>query len=584
MKAKNLTACLLIITFVCIQLTSCRNDTSDVKHEPLTIMTGRKDYTEFVKAFNEVYPEVELEFISYSGENCTYYAHKLLEVGHAPDIYSSNVLPDEELQKKYLIDLSVYNFSAKYAVSRLNECNVDGAIYMLPCNYTVFGIYYNKTLFEKHGWSVPKSFRELEELVPKIEAANVNISATALEYIGSGFQYLFNLGDTVFLRTPKGFEWVESFLNGDTTADGVWEETLEYVQKWIDIGMISGSWYKKTTDDAMNTFIQGNTAFYIQPSIFRFSQYEDGSGDRYGIMPWLSEDGSNNRYITCTNCYFGLNAELEKPKNKQKLQDALKFMDFVSTEEGQRLLQGGQKQLLPLNADGTQSDEEYREVIKMLDAGYSAPLAYMGWEDLIVPAGIECNKWFAGKSTGEQVIAVMNSSQKDSLENKRNSYAEIETDLTLDETASLIGTAFSKAVGADCSLISLGAYHDGNENKYGVNGCLWQGSVIDEDISSVNPLGWVDTIKTVTLTGEKIKQLAEEGFDLYGDGNTFRYVLTINGCDELADKEIYTVVICGCTEEIKKEGKLRDTQVIGMDTIRDYLSELGTVTKSNICG
>ena len=100
----------------------------------------------------------------------------------------------------------------------------------------------------------------------------------------------------------------------------------------------------------------------------------------------------------------------------------------------------------------------------------------------------------------------------------------------------------------------------------------------------MNPLGWVDTIKTVTLTGEKIKQLAEEGFDLYGDGNTFRYVLTINGCDELADKEIYTVVICGCTEEIKKEGKLRDTQVIGMDTIRDYLSELGTVTKSNICG
>ena len=585
MRSKKLVAYFLavIITFVCLPIISCSDDTPDPPHEPLTIMTGKMDYTKFAEAFKKAYPEVELQFISYC-ENTTYYQHKILEAGQAPDIYTANVLPDKELQEKYLVDLSVYPFSAKYAVSRLNECSVKGAIYMLPCNYSVLGIYYNKTLFEKYGWNVPASFRELEELVPKIRAANVDVAATALEYTGYGFQYLFNLGDTVFLRTPDGFEWVEQFLNGEITADNVWEETLTYMQKWIDLGMIDGTWSGKTTDEVKNHFMEGNTAFYVHGGIFQFTQNEDGTGDRYGIIPWLSEDGSNNRYITSTNCYFGLNADLEKPENKQKLQDALKLMEFISTEEGQRLLPGGEKQLLPLLDERIDAADEYREVVTMLNAGFSAPLAYAGWENLIVAVGAECLKWYAGESTGENVIAVMNRALQNSIENKTNSFANIAENLTLEETAKLVGNAFAKAVGADCSLISLGEYHDGKENRFGVNGCLWKGPVIDEVISSVNPLGWVDTVKTTTLTGKEIKQLAAEGFDLFGDGIPFPYILTIRGDTELDDMRKYTVVICGYTEDVKNQWGIQDTHVSGMDALRNYMTELGTVTKSNICG
>lgn len=584
MNIKKIVICFLAMLPLLFAFSSCSDSASETKHEPLTIMTAGKDYTEFAEAFRKAYPEVELQFISYSGENATYYMHKLLEVGQAPDIYTANALPDSQLQKKYLVDLSVYAFSSNYAVSRLNECSVDGAIYMLPCNYSIMGIYYNKTLFEKHGWTAPTSFRELEALVPKIREANVDVAATSLEYTGFGFQYLFNLGDTVFLRTPEGLEWVERFLGGGVTADGVWDETLAYIQRWIDLGMIDATWYGKTTEEAQAHFAQGNTAFFVHGGTFRFSQNEDGTGDRYGIIPWLSEDGSGNRYITNTSCYFGLNAELEKPENKQKLQDALKFMSFVSTEEGQRLLPGGKKQLLPLSSDGTDAADEYREVISMLNAGFSAPLVYAGWEDLIVPVGTECLEWYAGKSTGEQVIAVMNRAIRDSIENNTNAYGQIAQNLTQEETARLVGTAFAKAVGADCSLISLGEYHNGKENRFGVNGCLWAGPATDEVISSINPLGWVDTIKTTTLTGKELKQLAEQGFDLFGDGNPFPYILTMNGYSELNETREYTVVVCGYAKNAKQRMGLHDTRVSGMTALRKYLSELGTVTKANICG
>lgn len=581
MKITKIAAFLLAVIIVSLSFSSCSGRT-EAEHEPLTILTARKDYTQFEKAFKEAYPEVNLQFISYSGKNATSYLNRILEAGQAPDIYTANILPDKELQEKYLIDLSGYDFSSKYAVSRLNECNIDGSIYMLPCNYSIYGIYYNKTLFEKHGWKVPSSFRELEELAPKIKAANAELSATSLELTGNGFQFLFNLGNTVFLRTPEGLEWIDSFLSGNVTADEAWKDTIEYMQKWIDLGMINGKWFEKTANEAKSDFLNGNTAFFIYGGTFRFSQNRDGSGDRYGIMPWLSEDGSNNRYITKTACYYGLNANLEKPENKQKLQDALKFMEFISTEEGQRLLPGNKSQLLTLEEGDNAAAEEYKEIVKMLDAGFSAPLAYAGWEDLIVPVGSECLKWYAGKSTGENVIAVMNRALRDSIENGTDSCAYVSEDLTMEETARLVGNAFAKAAGADCSLISLGAYHDGKENEYGVNGCLWKGHVNDEIISTVNPLGWVDTIKTFVLTGREIKQLSVTGFDLFGDGNTFPYVLTVNGNANLDDAREYTVVICGYTDGIKDKGNMQDSKIIGMDAMRSYLTELGSVSKSNI--
>ena len=139
MKIKVFTACFLAVKIACTLFCSC-TDNSETVHEPITIMTARNDYTQFEKAFKKAYPEVNLQFVSYSGHNSTSYLHRILEAGQAPDIYTSNVLPDAELQKEHLIDLSVYDFSTKYAVSRLNECSIEGSIYMLPCNYSVLGI------------------------------------------------------------------------------------------------------------------------------------------------------------------------------------------------------------------------------------------------------------------------------------------------------------------------------------------------------------------------------------------------------------------------------------------------------------
>ena len=41
---------------------------------------------------------------------------------------------------------------------------MDGANYLFPGDYSIQGIIYNKTLFEKNGWKMPHNFKELKEL------------------------------------------------------------------------------------------------------------------------------------------------------------------------------------------------------------------------------------------------------------------------------------------------------------------------------------------------------------------------------------------------------------------------------------
>ena len=70
MKIKTFTAYFLAVIIVCLSFHSCA-DQSESVHEPITIMTAHKDYTQFEKAFKEAYPEVNLQFVSYSGHNST---------------------------------------------------------------------------------------------------------------------------------------------------------------------------------------------------------------------------------------------------------------------------------------------------------------------------------------------------------------------------------------------------------------------------------------------------------------------------------------------------------------------------------
>ena len=140
----------------------------DDAHEAITFMAPYKEIEAFIEQVHSVYPEVNIEVVPYSGDNTTTCLENMFAAGDLPDVCTLTYYdPQIDLVSDKLLDLSGYDFTDNYVESRLQDVFDNGAIYLLPSTYNCYGITYNKTLLREHGWELPNSFAELEELAAK---------------------------------------------------------------------------------------------------------------------------------------------------------------------------------------------------------------------------------------------------------------------------------------------------------------------------------------------------------------------------------------------------------------------------------
>lgn len=557
-------------------------------HEPITVMTMFKNMSGFVDLVHEKYPEINLEVIPYSGENMSAYTSNQLKTNDMPDIYISTIYaPGQSDVSDRLIDLSGYAFTDNYLEARLHEVSDHGEIYMLPTSYTCIGITYNKTLLEKHGWKLPKSFRELEELAPKVKEAGCRLALVQTEYPGYGFQYICNILDTNFLNSMDGRKWQADFLEGKTTVAGNPQmmEAMRVLEKWRDIGMLDGEGNPDSDYKTRKIMAEGNTLFLLgSTNILE----EKDTTDEFGLMPYLSEDGSQNVLVMNVSRYVGLNKKLEEKGNEQKLEDAVHVVELLSTVEGMSKINESkaQMELLPLKDFNVGEDNYYKDIEKELNAGLTAPFIYSGWDNLIVPVGETGIEYIKGNTTLKSVVDSFDDNQELLNETNRISYTTVTEKIENEDCARLIGIAFAKACDADLSLISLNKWYqlpdDSGLNYEGVSGCLFALPVTDQEITTILPTGWRGNIETVTLTGAQIEELIKKGYDRNGDGNTFPYKMIAPDSFMPEKNKTYKVVICGVTQEVAEQGNLTDTGILGLDVMREYFSRFPTFSKKDI--
>lgn len=352
-----------------------RMDREKEVHEPITIMAAHKDYKKLVELVHKTYPQIRLEIRNYEGTDCSADTAEQLVSAEMTDIYFTDIAWNEKDQTAHLVDLSRYRVSEMYDPVRLDEFDIDGGIYLLPYEFHVCGIGYNKTLLEKHHIDVPQSFRQLrEETIPALKKAGIGIAESQIDSPESAFEQFFGVMDA------------------------------GYFQQWIDCDMMK---IKQDNRDSLEHFKEGNTAFFVG-DMETFSEYDDGTGDQYGLMPYLSEDGSQNMYANMISCCFGLNKELERNGHEQKLQDALHVLEIISGEEGCRVLMeessaamcAAKKWRLP-------PDSPYAEVLDRINKGQMAFRVYDGWEDLIVPFGEKIMEWVQGSCSAQEALRTL---------------------------------------------------------------------------------------------------------------------------------------------------------------------------------
>ena len=599
MKKKRVWSLVLAAGCALALLTGCGSKTESTggaksggEHEPLTFMYNI-GADAFIDAVHEKYPEINLQEIPYNGGNRSWYSLSQMITGDMPDLFNTTTswMTYRENVTDNLVDLSTYGLTDNILPTQLRDVEIEGRVYLLPCNYDMLGIVYNKTMFEAHGWQVPSSFEELKALAPQIKAEGINLAMTNDTAVGYDFQYLCNLADTLGLSDIDGVQWQKDFLKGKATAEEGFGEALDYMREWVDLGMLvtqeqAEERYGYTGTDPFEFFAEGNTAFYIG-TLTRPSQNADGTGDQYAMMPYLSKDGTNNKVITTIGVYWGISKELEKPGNEQKLEDALHVMEVVASVEGQNALNRRGRMMNTIVNGGIVAEEgsTYYLVLQEVYEGNSAPFLYDAWMDVIMGIGTSTRDFCNGNLTREETLAAFDAELQRSLENPYPVYAHADEVIGLDALTRLVGQAYCEEVGADCALVSQNALRErGNiQNTEGVNGTILPVDINDEYIAVFTPSGRNGKITTMTLTGKRIREVQAQGFEtnlsqkLYDPDITanFPYVLVTKEGFELEDDTEYAVVVCGATDALKEEGNAVETGVLGLTAVRDYFDKLG---------
>ncbi len=588
MKHRRCLAALLAASLLLLSgCGSSSDEASDTDSGALTWETwgGYSAHQKFLELAKEKYPDIELEFISYTGGNRTGYSWAQMRAGDIPDIFITSQILDKDLAKEHLVDLSGYPFINDLPTSVLDQISLDGEVYLLPVNYAMYGIFYNKTLMEEHKWEVPSDFAELKALCEEIRQEGLIPGVIGTQLTGGPFSTVFNLAKTDWFTTFEGVKWEQDFLAGDAAAKGRWEGTMDYVKQYMDIGMFHTDPQDINNPELLLSYLGNRQAvFCTAVQTVNITEFPE-TGDKLGMMPFISKDGGKNIYMYSPSFYFGLSSRLTEPGNEKKLEDAVKLLSLVYSEEGQAAFidETTPCVMSTLNSTVVPEDALIYDAHQAFLEGRAFPMTYTGWEPVLPDIGQAYKEWLRSENDmdGTKCIARMDELMQQHLDQSDHIYfCESTEDFTLEETGRLVGKALGSQSGADAAMIPLGEFHEGGvEISSGITGKLYAGKINQDIVSTICP-GTDGKYTVMSMTGAEAKELAKAGFDAAGDHNPFPYLLVTKGGAELKDDENYQVafLLDGYTEETAEKYPHQTHKGSMKDFLTAWLKEQGTVS------
>jgi multiple sugar transport system substrate-binding protein len=275
-----------------------------------------------VAAFEKAYPKVKVNLVN-AGTNTTEYTklQNAIKAGSgAPDVAQVEyyAIPQFALSDS-LVDLTQYGFDKlkdDYTAGPWGSVNVGGKLVGLPQDSGPMAMFYNKTVFDKYGIAVPKTWDEYAAAAEKLHAADPNAYITS-DSGDSGFttSMIWQAGGRPFqvdgtkvsinLQDEGTKKWTATW---DKLVEG---KLLSSVPGWSD------DWFKALGNGSIATLVTGAW----MPGVLE-SSVKDGSG-QWRVAPIPTYDG------TPTNAENGGGGQvvLKQSKNQALAAGFLKWLN-----------------------------------------------------------------------------------------------------------------------------------------------------------------------------------------------------------------------------------------------------------------
>jgi len=233
------------------------------KKTALTIWTWATTLGGIVDAFEKKYPDVTINVVNV-GTGAAHYTklENAIKAGSgAPDLATVEyqVLPQFALEDS-LVDLNTFGYGDlkdQFTPSVWNSTNVNGGLYELPHNAGPMALFYNKTVFDRFGIAVPKTWDEYAAAAKKIHAADPSVYLAA------------DAGDPGFTTSMLWASGAEPFKTSGTSdvsidlAGADVKKFTDFYQPLIDDKLLmpatgfSNEWYQGLANGKIASLVTG---------------------------------------------------------------------------------------------------------------------------------------------------------------------------------------------------------------------------------------------------------------------------------------------------------------------------------------
>lgn len=236
-----------------------------------------------ITPFEKKYPKVDLQTVQKNINTLGQQTQVALAAGKGPDLVGTGGIASQVAYAKagYLADISSFadanNWSDTLLPWAQEVSKVDGKIVSMPNAYETLVLFYNKSLFEKNGWTPPTTRQELESLAGKMEAKGITPFAAGNSDYPAGTEWLVS----TFFNDVAGPAKVHDALTGKIDfTDPAFADSINLMKDYFKKGWFGGSInkYFSTTDPQKYTqlasgkagmYISGTWEFQTMPDYFK---------------------------------------------------------------------------------------------------------------------------------------------------------------------------------------------------------------------------------------------------------------------------------------------------------------------------
>ena len=295
----------------------------------VTFLTNRtdmigKEYDEYVKRFNEKYPDIKIEFEA-SQTDYNQQAKVRMASGELPDLMFVPDIPNSDLPK-YFAPLDDIQFSSELTFKDFKS--YEGKLYGITTGNSTSGIVYNKKVFADAGITeTPKTWDEFLAACEKIKQNGVIPLA-------SNFKDKWPLGNWVYdmpriIENNKGFPNERINMDAPFSMDNGYGKAMTLLKTLADKGYLekdinSTNWEQSKKDIAsgkMGMYFLGNWVINQVIGV-------GADSDNIGFFPLPFDNSGELRAGLSPDFFYAVN------KNSKNLEATKAFLQWMIEESG----------------------------------------------------------------------------------------------------------------------------------------------------------------------------------------------------------------------------------------------------------